>query len=70
MSVQPAPAIETLTHSDWTEPTFTLPTPSLTFLFHLECEMESFRHVGSGPHGDRSTVIFKGRSRSCLGLRF
>lgn len=22
--------------------------------------MESFRHIGQGPHGDRSTVIFKG----------
>jgi hypothetical protein len=22
--------------------------------------MESFRHIGNGPHGDRSTVIFKG----------
>lgn len=22
--------------------------------------METFRHIGSGPHGDRSTVIFKG----------
>lgn len=22
--------------------------------------MESFRHIGAGPHGDRSTVIFKG----------
>lgn len=22
--------------------------------------METFRHIGKGPHGDRSTVIFKG----------
>ncbi|KAK5085263.1 hypothetical protein LTR05_004544 [Lithohypha guttulata] len=22
--------------------------------------MDSFRHIGAGPHGDRSTVIFKG----------
>lgn len=22
--------------------------------------MESFRHIGAGPHGDRNTVIFKG----------
>jgi hypothetical protein len=35
------------------------PVPSLQFPFHLECDRESFRHIGGGGHGDRSTVIFK-----------
>lgn len=42
-------------------PNFTLSVPSLQFLFHLECEMESFQHIWNGGHGDRSTVIFKGK---------
>lgn len=42
------------------KPGYTLPIPSLKFLFHLECDMESFHHIGEGGHGDRSTVIFKG----------
>lgn len=61
MSIAKAPSLDQLTHSQWSQPSFTLPTPSLTFLFHLECDMESFRHIGKGPNGDRSTVIFKVR---------
>jgi hypothetical protein len=53
-------SIDSLTHSNWSKPDYKLPVPSLQFLFHLECDMESFRHIGPGPHGDRSTVIFKG----------
>ncbi|KAI0470402.1 hypothetical protein GGR56DRAFT_678739 [Xylariaceae sp. FL0804] len=56
---QPAP-ISQLTNTQWTKPDYTLPVPSLKFLFHLECDMEAFRHIGAGPYGDRSTVIFKG----------
>ena len=52
--------IDQLTYSNWAKPDYKLPLPSLQFLFHLECDMESFRHIGPGPHGDRSTVIFKG----------
>ena len=59
-TVKPSPGISSLTNTQWTKPSFTLPAPSLDFLFHLECDMESFRHIGAGPHGDRSTVIFKG----------
>jgi hypothetical protein len=53
-------SISTLTNTKWTKPEYTLPVPSLQFLFHLECDMETFRHIGEGPYGDRSTVIFKG----------
>jgi hypothetical protein len=49
-------------HTEWSQPDFKLPTPTLEFLFHLECDMESFHRIGDGPHGDRSTVIFKGLS--------
>jgi len=59
-TVKPTPGISKLTNTQWSKPSFTLPIPSLEFLFHLECDMESFHHIGAGPHGDRSTVIFKG----------
>ncbi|MCJ1253890.1 hypothetical protein MMC24_001704 [Lignoscripta atroalba] len=60
MSIEKAPSLNQLSNTPWSNPDYSLPTPSLTFLFHLECEMESFKHVGQGPHGNRSTVIFKG----------
>ena len=60
MSITSAPSIDKLDSTRWTNPSFTLPTPSLEFLFHLECDMESFKHIGPGPHGHRATVIFKG----------
>lgn len=44
------------------KPEYTLPTPSLQFLFHLECDMEEFHPIGDGGHGNRATVIFKGLS--------
>ena len=59
-SVEPAPPITTLTQTQWSRPEYTLPAPSLTFSFHLECDMSTFHHIGPGPHGNRSTVIFKG----------
>ena len=59
-TVEPTPGIDALRNTEWSKPEYTLPLPSLKFLFHLECDMESFRHIGKGPHGDRSTVIFKG----------
>ncbi|KAG9994507.1 hypothetical protein KCU78_g18393, partial [Aureobasidium melanogenum] len=59
-TVEPPVSIDRLTNSNWVKPEYKLPIPSLQFLFHLECDMESFRHIGPGPHGDRSTVIFKG----------
>ncbi|KAK1924564.1 hypothetical protein DB88DRAFT_539398 [Papiliotrema laurentii] len=37
-----------------------LPAPSFEFLFHLECDMESFTEIGKGPYGKRMNVIFKG----------
>ncbi|TVY31246.1 UPF0311 protein [Lachnellula occidentalis] len=49
-----------LTHTTWAKPNFTLPLPSLAFLFHLECDMQTFRPIGDGGHGNRSTVIFSG----------
>ncbi|KAK6404618.1 hypothetical protein LTR95_018847 [Oleoguttula sp. CCFEE 5521] len=52
--------IKSLSNTEWTKPEYILPQPALQFLFHLECDMESFRHIGQGPYGDRSTVIFKG----------
>ncbi|EMC97541.1 hypothetical protein BAUCODRAFT_455722 [Baudoinia panamericana UAMH 10762] len=58
--VQAPPSITSLKGTEWTKPEYTLPLPALEFLFHLECDMESFRHIGEGPYGDRSTVIFKG----------
>lgn len=59
-TVEPPIGIERLTNTKWEKPEYKLPLPSLQFLFHLECDMESFHHIGKGPHGDRSTVIFKG----------
>jgi hypothetical protein len=59
-TVEQPVSIDKLTNSDWVKPEYKLPIPSLQFLFHLECDMESFKHIGNGPHGDRSTVIFKG----------
>jgi len=59
-TIERAPPASSLTTTKWTTPDYALPTPSLQFLFHLECDMESFRHIGEGPYGDRSTVIFKG----------
>jgi len=59
-TVEPAPRITELSSVKWARPDYVLPAPSLQFLFHLECEMEAFRHIGEGPYGDRSTVIFKG----------
>jgi hypothetical protein len=60
MSVETAPPASSLKNTKWDRPEYTLPKPSLKFLFHLECNMESFMHISNGPHGDRSTVIFKG----------
>jgi hypothetical protein len=53
-------AISSLSNTQWATPEYKLPLPTLKFLLHLECEMEAFRHIGQGPFGDRSTVIFKG----------
>ncbi|KAK5702207.1 hypothetical protein LTR17_022515 [Elasticomyces elasticus] len=58
-TVEKAPPAKSLSNTQWTRPEYTLPNPSLRFLFHLECDMEAFRHIGQGPYGDRSTVIFK-----------
>ncbi len=59
-TVQSPPSIDKLSNTKWLKPQYTLPLPALEFLFHLECDMETFRHIGPGPYGDRSTVIFKG----------
>lgn len=59
-TVEPPHPISSLTQTEWTKPEYTLPVPALQFLFHLECDMESFKHIGEGPWGNRSTVIFKG----------
>ncbi|APA12254.1 predicted protein [Sclerotinia sclerotiorum 1980 UF-70] len=58
--VEKAHHISTLTNTKWAKPSYTLPTPSLKFLFHLECDMEDFHPIGDGGHGNRATVIFKG----------
>ncbi|KAG4029276.1 hypothetical protein MFRU_016g00340 [Monilinia fructicola] len=58
--VEKAHHVSTLANSEWSKPEYTLPTPSLQFLFHLECEMEDFHPIGDGGHGNRATVIFKG----------
>ena len=59
-TIEQPPSISSLSNTKWTRPDYTLPLPALHFLFHLECDMETFRHIGEGPYGDRSTVIFKG----------
>lgn len=59
VSVAPAPALSKLPTTQWSMPSYTLPTPSLQSLFHLERDMGSFQHTGPEPHGDRSTVICK-----------
>ncbi|KAK5133938.1 hypothetical protein LTR08_007058 [Meristemomyces frigidus] len=59
-TIEKPPSISSLSNTTWTKPEYTLPLPALQFLFHLECDMETFRHIGQGPYGDRSTVIFKG----------
>ncbi|CZR52565.1 uncharacterized protein PAC_02442 [Phialocephala subalpina] len=59
-TVEPPHPTSSLTNTKWAKPNFTLPIPSLQFLFHLECDMESFHHIGDGGHGYRSIVIFKG----------
>lgn len=61
--VEAASSAKDLKQTEWSKPGFTLPTPGLAFLFHLECDMESFHVVGDGPHGNRSTVIFKGQPK-------
>lgn len=47
-------------HTKFTHPSHlnTLPKPSFEFLFHLECDMESFTPIGKGPYGNRMNVIF------------
>lgn len=60
MSIEPSPPVSSLTKTEWSKPEYTLPAPSLKFLFRLECDMESFYRIGNGPHGNRMTVIFKG----------
>jgi len=59
-TVEQAPPVSSLSNTKWTRPDYTPTVPSLRFLFHLGCDMADFRHIGQGPHGDRSTVIFKG----------
>jgi len=59
-TVEAPPPISELSRTEWARPEYSLPIPSLQFLFHLECDMDVFHHIGPGPHGDRSTVIFKG----------
>lgn len=58
--VETAPPASSLKNTKWDKPDFVLPKPSLKFLFHLECNMQSFINIGDGPHGNRSSVIFKG----------
>jgi hypothetical protein len=51
-------------HTEFTHPSHLnhLPEPKYEFLFHLECDMESFRKIGKGPKGNRMNVMFKGGS--------
>lgn len=60
MSVEKATPITALTNTKWTKPEYILPTPSLMFAFHLECDMEKFTPIGQGPYGKRANVIFRG----------
>jgi len=60
MSIETPPDISELSHTRWKKPEFPVPIPSLVFLFHLECEMQSFKRVGDGPYSERNTVIFRG----------
>lgn len=45
-------------HTEFTHPEHLahLPDLSFGFLFHLECDMESFREIGKGPKGNRMNV--------------
>ncbi|ESZ95770.1 hypothetical protein SBOR_3877 [Sclerotinia borealis F-4128] len=54
--VETAHHISTLTNTEWSKPEYTLPAPSLQFLFHLECDMETFYPIGDGGHGNRATA--------------
>ncbi|RMX76199.1 hypothetical protein D0869_10928 [Hortaea werneckii] len=56
-TIEAPPAINSLSATQWTRPDYQPPVPSLQFLFHLECDMEDFHHIGQGPFGNRSTVI-------------
>ncbi|RMY46489.1 hypothetical protein D0865_09253 [Hortaea werneckii] len=56
-TIEAPPAINSLSATQWTRPDYQPPIPSLQFLFHLECDMEDFHHIGQGPFGNRSTVI-------------
>ncbi|KAI9642859.1 hypothetical protein NHQ30_008593 [Ciborinia camelliae] len=58
--VERPPHPSTLTNTEWSKPEYTLPVPSLQFLFHLECDMETSHPIGDGGHGHRAKVIFKG----------
>ena len=60
MSIEKAPPASQLPQTQWQKPDFALPVPSLKFLLHLECEMDSFQNIGPGPFGDRKVVMFKG----------
>ena len=56
-TIEAPPAINSLSATQWTRPDYQPPVPSLQFLFHLECDMEDFHHIGQGPFGNRSTVV-------------
>ncbi|KAK2608780.1 hypothetical protein QQS21_002637 [Conoideocrella luteorostrata] len=58
--IEPPPPIASLSNTSWTQPSYAIPIPSLTFAFHLECDMEPIRDIGHGPHGNRKVVMFRG----------
>lgn len=37
-----------------------MPLPSLRFLFHLECDMDTFRHPESESYVEKSIVMLRG----------
>lgn len=44
----------------WKRPGNVMPLPSLHFLFHLECDMDTFRRTEPDSQIEKSTVMFRG----------
>ncbi|KAL0484345.1 hypothetical protein AKO1_005000 [Acrasis kona] len=46
--------------TQWKQPDFKVPLPKLTFVLHLECDLEPVKEVGTGPYGKRLFAGFLG----------
>lgn len=59
ISVDRAPDYDQL-ETAWKRPGNVMPLPSLHFLFHLECDMDTFQHAEPNSKIEKSTVMFRG----------